>query len=161
MSTNETLQNGSNPQCSPAVYSGSVCRLPLQSLQNCIPDLCGSTEIYISSDSMQSVVEEQLTLLLGGLRFLSPSTACLEAAEPFLCAYYFNLCDGGELYRPSFEDCVTIASETCRDEFEAAVRFGMSERLPRCELLSTSESPSSKLELGCSGESAIWRTVVS
>lgn len=153
--TNETLLNSSNSQCFPEVYGGSVCRSALQSLQNCIPNLCNSTEIYISPDRMQNEVEAELASLLGGLQLLSPSPTCLAAVVPFLCFYYFGLCDSGELYQPSFEDCATIASETCRVEFQAAINLGLGrDRLPQCELLSDSSDSSSELAVGCSGESA-------
>lgn len=151
--TNETLLNSSNSQCFPEVYGGSVCRSALQSLQNCIPNLCNSTEIYISPDRMQNEVEAELASLLGGLQLLSPSPTCLAAVVPFLCFYYFGLCDSGELYQPSFEDCATIASETCRVEFQAAINLGLGrDRLPQCELLSDSSDSSSELAVGCSDQ---------
>ena len=150
VSNNETLRNSSNPQCSPEIYTGTVCRSELQSLQSCIPDLYNSTEVYVSSNGRQSELERQLTTLLGGLKLIKPSLACQSAVVPFICFYYFSLCDDGELYLPSSEDCITIASETCAVELQMAVSILGRESLPQCDLLSASSS--SKLDVGCSGK---------
>ena len=113
-----------------------ICRASLQSLQNCIPDRCDTTDVYIPSTGNQSDIEDQLTRLLGGLQLLNPSQECLAAVVPFMCSYYFSLCDStGRLHQPSSSECAVIATETCAAEFQKAIQILGRETLPRCDIL--------------------------
>ncbi len=115
------------------MYTGSVCFDQLLSLQNCIPGREGSQLVYISSDVDQTATESQVMLLQGGLSILSPSTECLDAVNPFLCLYYFGLCDSsGDLFEPSEETCVAINTDICQREWSTAITFGVT--LPTCDM---------------------------
>lgn len=128
--------DNSNDECSAEVYVGTVCRASLHSLQSCIPDRCNTTEVYIPSTGNQSELEQQLTALLGGLQRLEPGPECQAAVVPFLCSYYFRLCDSdGRVHQPSSAECATIASETCAAEFQRAIQILGSGNLPRCDVL--------------------------
>ncbi len=115
------------------VYTGSVCFDQLLSLQNCIPGREGSQMVYISSDVDQTATESQVMLIQGSLSFLGPSTECLDAVDPFLCLYYFGLCDSsGDLFEPSEEMCVAINTDICQREWSTAITFGVT--LPTCDM---------------------------
>ena len=106
VATNDTLENKS--QCFSEVYEGNVCGSALQLLQGCIPDHNGTSEVYIPSNGNQYLKEERLTQLLAGLQLLIPSRACEAVIAPFLCSYYFGICDGtGELYLPASTTAMT------------------------------------------------------
>ncbi len=116
-----------------AVYTGSVCSDQLLGLQNCLPGREGSQQVYISADIDQIAVESQVAQINAGLTspLLSPSTECLDAVRPFLCLYYFGLCDGnGNLFEPSSETCVAISTDICQTEWILAANvIG----LPNCD----------------------------
>ena len=115
----------------------------LAARQKCVPDRCGSTEIYVRMSANQKILESQVNLLLNSLQ-LSPE--CSEVAGPFLCFYYFGLCDSsGELYLPSAGECETITTQTCAREFQIAVSFLGNASLPQCNTLLPSETD-------CNGE---------
>ena len=113
--------------------------------QKCLPDRCDSTEIYVQMSASQEILESQVNFLLNSLQ-LSPE--CSEVAGPFLCFYYFGLCDSsGELYLPSAGECETITTQTCAREFQIAVGIlgDTSTSLPQCNTLLLSETD-------CNGE---------
>ena len=135
--------------CSAEIYTGDVCRSALQSLQSCIPDRCGSTEVYIPSVGLQNEIEQRLASLVGGLQLVNPSPECQAAIVPFLCSYYFQLCDSSNtLHPPSLQDCVLIANQTCAREFQTAVTVLGRDNLPNCETLPSTTA----LQLECDGE---------
>ena len=130
---------------------GHICQSALQSLQNCIPDRRGSSEVHIPSSGRQIEIEQQLTTLLTGLQLLNPSEECQAAIVPFLCFYSFGLCDSSnQPHLPSIEDCVRIGNQTCAAEFRTAISLVGRENLPQCETLPTTSVIS--LQLECSGE---------
>ena len=147
----QDVSESPNGTCSSEVYTGSICRSALQSLQNCIPDRCGSTEVYILSDTSQSEIESHVMRLLGGLELLNARPECLEAVGPFLCSYYFGLCSSdNQPYLPSSRQCETIATETCAAEFEQAIGLLGRDALPQCETLSAVPT----IEFDCPGENS-------
>ncbi len=89
--------------------------------------------VYISSDVDQTATESEVMLLQEGLSILSPSTECLDAVDPFLCSYYFGLCDSSEnVFEPSTETCVAISTDICQREWSTAITFGIA--LPTCDI---------------------------
>ena len=135
--------------CSAEIYTGEVCKSALQSIQNCLPGRCGSSDVYIPYTGLQDQIEQQLTNLVGGLQLVNPSPDCQAAILPFLCSYYFGLCDSSDhLHAPSLQDCVLIANQTCAREFQIAVSVLGRENLPKCETLSIGAT----LQLDCDGE---------
>ena len=108
-------------------------------LQHCVPGRCGNTEVFVQKSVLLTQAEAELTVekLLSGLLLLNPSPECSGAVEPFLCIYYFGLCDSsGELYLPSSGECETLTTETCASEFQTAISLLGRESLPQCDLLS-------------------------
>ena len=88
--------------CIPEVYSGSVCRTQLQTLQTCLfGDEDG--EIFIPANGNQEEAEQTAQTTIGGLPFLNPSEECSEIAPPCLCFSTFGLCNNQsrERYLPS------------------------------------------------------------
>lgn len=99
-----------------------------------------STEIYIPSDRDQDQLEQRASLLVTGLQSLDPSQECEAVAMPFLCLYFFGLCDSnGQVQLPSSQECETITSETCASETETVM--GVFSSLLQCESL-----PSNSIE---------------
>ena len=151
MPSSAPLSNTSNlDQCFPEKYVGSVCKSALATRQKCISDRCGSTNIFVRTLASQESLESDVSSLLDRLPLLSPSPECSEVVGPFLCFYYFGLCDSsGELYLPSSGECETLTTETCAREFEMAVTFLGSANLPQCNTLSPTE-------INCNGECLIY-----
>ena len=131
--------NNSN-QCFSEMYVGNFCMSALTARQKCIPDRCGNSEVYVRMSASQGSLELQVSSLLDRLQLLRPSPECREVVEPFLCFYYFGLCDSsGGLYLPSSGECETITTETCAREFQIAVSVLGSANLPQCGTLSPTE----------------------
>ena len=146
----QDISESPSDTCSSEVYMGQICRSALQSLQNCIPDRCGSSEVYVPSSGRQIEIEQKLTTLLTGLPLLNPSEECQAAIVPFLCFYSFGLCDSNnQPHLPSFEDCVQIGNQTCAAEFQMAISLLGRDALPQCETLSAVPT----FEFDCRGES--------
>ena len=138
--------SGNLGQCFPEKYTGNICRSALATRQKCISDRCGNTNIFVRTLASQERLESEVSSLLSRLQLLSPSPECSEVVGPFLCFYYFGLCDSsGELYLPSSGECETLTTETCAREFQIAVSFLGSANLPQCNTLSPTE-------IDCNGE---------
>ena len=147
MGSSVPANNTSNlDQCFPEKYTGNICRSALATRQKCISECCGSTNIFVRTLASQESLESEVSSLLSRLQLLSPSPECREVVEPFLCFYYFGLCDSsGELYLPSSGECEILTTETCAREFEIAVSVLGSANLPQCNTLSPTE-------IDCNGE---------
>ena len=120
------------------VYTQAACQDYLLTLQGCLPDRQSSSDVYVSVTNLQLVeTERQVNGLLDNLNtFIGPSPGCRAAVEPFLCLYFFGLCDSsGVAYEPSFEECVFISTDVCVSEWAQAnnllTGFGLSP-LPEC-----------------------------
>ena len=123
--------------CSAVAYRGEACREELLARQSCLTG--GGEEVHIPQDINQEETELQANQLLTvGLSFLQTSAECEAEVRPFLCLYLFGLCDSGsgQVYQPSFSECVTLMTKTCATEWQAAVgtQLGRS-LLPSCESL--------------------------
>ena len=118
------------------VYTQAACQDYLLTLQGCLPDRQSSGDVYVSATD-QVETEGQVNELLNGLRnFIRPSPGCRAAVEPFLCLYFFGLCDSsGVAYEPSFEECVFISTDICASEWVQAnnlLTLGGLSPLPEC-----------------------------
>ena len=137
-----------------AVYTQDACQGYLLTLQGCLPNRQGSSDVYVSvTDQVET--EAQVNLLLNSLRnIVRPSPECRAAVEPFLCLNSFGLCDSsGVVYRPSFEGCVFISTDVCASEWSRAnnllIQVGLSP-LPECASFpSTATDISGKLAVTC------------
>ena len=151
--SNQIAQTGS--MCSSnAVYTQDACQDYLLTLQGCLPNRQGSSDVHVSATD-QVETERQVNLLLNSLNTLiSPSPECRAAVEPFLCLNSFGLCDSsGVAYGPSFEDCVFISTVVCASEWSRAnsllIQFGLSP-LPECvSFPSTATDINGKLVVPC------------
>ena len=116
-------------------YRGEACREELLTQQACLTG--GGEEVYIPQDINQEETELQAyQLLTVGLSFLQTSAECEAAVRPFLCLYLFGLCDSGsgQVYQPSFSECVTLMTETCAAEWQVAINTQLGQSLlPSCE----------------------------
>ena len=125
--------------CSAVVYGGETCRGELLARQACLTGRHGSQEVHIPQDINQEETELQAyQLLTVGLSFLQTSAECEAAVRPFLCLYLFGLCDSGsgQVYQPSFTECVTLMTETCAREWQIAINTQLGQTLlPSCESL--------------------------
>jgi len=118
------------------VYTHAACQDYLLTLQGCLPHRQSSGDVYVSATD-QVETEGQVNELLNGLRnFIRPSPGCQSAVEPFLCLYFFGLCDSsGVAYEPSFEECVFISTDICASEWVQAnnlLTLGGLSPLPEC-----------------------------
>ena len=124
-----------------AVYEGQACKEALLGVQNCLPDRIGSDDVYIPFGRDQEEIESQAALALLGLNAIGASPECKERAIPFLCVYYFGLCDsGGVEYQSSIEECTSVSTGICQAEWITANQF-LPGRLPACESLLESSNP--------------------
>ena len=59
--------------------------------------------------------------------------ACAAEMKPFLCLYFFGLCDAATevSYHPSASHCKNIRDNICMRELSLAVAFGLD--LPDCD----------------------------
>ena len=130
--------------CTASIYSGMVCLQPLQQLQSCLPGRESDPTVYISppeNRDMDEIEGETSIFVLAGIPNVdpSPSAQCAEEIVPFICLYYFRLCDNGTLYVPTYEECRRLRDDVCTIEVWNAANAGaalfMLEGLPDCDLL--------------------------
>lgn len=93
--------------CTPEVYTGSICRGALLARRFCLTGETGD-EILIPQGEDQQHLEEKASFLISGLNLLPgdlPSPECSEMADTFLCFAIFGLCDSssGEVLMPREE----------------------------------------------------------
>ena len=126
--------------CSAVAYTGEACRDELLAQQSCLMgrDIDGGEEIHSPQTTSQVELEIQARQLLTvGLPLVQPSAECEAVLRPFLCLFMFGLCDSdsGQVYQPSFNECVTLTTETCAREWQTALTIFGQERLPDCGVL--------------------------
>jgi len=124
--------------CSAVAYTGEACRDELLVQQSCLMGRDGGEEIHIPQATSQEELEMQARQLLTvRLPLVQPSAECDAVLRPFLCLFMFGLCDSnsGQVYQPSFNECVTLTTETCAREWQTALTIFGQERLPDCGIL--------------------------
>jgi hypothetical protein len=100
------------------MYTGEFCRPVLAARQSCIAGRENSSEVLVLlEESLQTVVEQQLVLLL---QIVPPSPECGDELLAFLCIEAFSgFCDPtGTVHRTSRRDCERITTTTCAAEFQ-------------------------------------------
>eukprot|EP00731_Ephydatia_muelleri_P015073 Em0008g793a len=66
---------------------------------------------------------------------------CKVALMPFLCLYFFPICDdAGATLHPDAGYCEEISSSVCKEEWNVAIAMGIESLLPQCGLLSSEQS---------------------
>ena len=121
LTANMTDDTSNGDLCKSTVpYNGSTCQIELQSLQACLP-VSGPTSsgmIHVQRDQTEAVGP-----LLDILKAFA-SDDCKAAALPFLCVYFFGLCDStGKAHRPSSSQCTEISTGVCASEWALASNF--------------------------------------
>lgn len=126
-----------------SVYTQAACQDYLLVLQGCLPVGQRSSHVYVSGTD-QEEMERQAVQILGGLTTIGATSGCRAVAEPFLCLYFFGLCDSsGMVYAPSHEDCVLISTDLCASEWATANQFLAllgQPSLPECSSLQSAAS---------------------
>ena len=76
---------------------------------------------------------------------------CQSAALLFLCQHLFPLydCSTGTIYTASKEYCTTISTEICAKQWNNAIDFGYSDRLPNCDELPSNDIMSKTIGTIC------------
>ena len=135
---NATL-NTSASLCSQRVkYEGEVCSEELAQWQLCFFGPQNTSEIYLPALSDQQETEATASQLLSGFRLLAPSSECVAAFQPFLCLMLFGLCNSNnQLHQVTRTDCVTLTTDVCSKEFNAAREFL---ELPSCDTFEDQET---------------------
>lgn len=133
----ETTSESVNSTCKETeVYSGEICRKPLQS---CLLGNQSTGVLYIPATGKQEELELQAHQLLANLTAFQPNQDyCEDAIAQLLCLYLFCPCDwNGTLYMPSFQQCQSIRDGPCASEW-TWVKVNVT--LPDCESFSDSST---------------------
>ncbi len=130
--SNETLRKEST--CAvPVTYTGRVCQEELQSLRGCYmgnDDIVNTDYLAVATDAHIKDAELALSYLQLGLA----TSECEVEVVPFLCLYFFGLCDvtTENSYQPSASQCRNLRDRVCKQEWTTAVNFGL--ELPDCDV---------------------------
>ena len=115
------------------MYAGSICREELLSLTLCYLGNADESNDHdpISVETTSHIQEAEQALLYFSL-IVTPQ--CSVEVKPFLCLYFFGLCDPvtGVSYLPSISQCKNLRDNVCMEEWKAAVNFGLA--LPDCDV---------------------------
>ena len=121
----------------PIAYTGAICQEELKSLKNCLlSDPGDSEDVYplIATDSNLEAVEALFPYID------QASPGCAAQVRPFLCLYFFGLCDSvkGVSYQPSAGHCRNLRDDVCAEEWALVQIFGQSvpnvPALPNCDV---------------------------
>ena len=112
----------------PISYTATVCQQELNSLKACLLPDVESIHPLVVTDSELSYAETALSSVDS-----LASDACAVEVKPFLCLYFFGLCDSasGVTYQPTAGHCRNLRDEVCELEWNVAVSFGL--ELPDCD----------------------------
>ena len=127
----------------PISYTETVCQEELKSIRGCLlsdgDSTSESVHPLIATDSNLEAAEATLSFIdrdTSGL--VSP--ACAAEVKPFLCLYFFGLCDTteGVSYQPSAGHCRDLRDSVCAEEWETVARLGQLlpdiPALPNCDV---------------------------
>lgn len=117
----------------PTTYMGSVCKNELNSLKACLL----ASDVESSHPLVATETElENAELALSAIDRLA-SKACTAEVKPFLCLYFFGLCDSetGVSYQPTASQCRNLRDVVCMTEWNLALQFGpqFGLTLPDCD----------------------------
>ena len=118
----------------PITYTESVCQQELNSIRNCLQTGDRNTHPLIVTNSNHANAE----LALSYVDRLA-SDACAAEVKPFLCVYFFGLCDSttGASYQPTASSCKNLRDNVCAKEWNLASTLIA---LPICEARFSDES---------------------
>ncbi len=124
--------------CMPTPYNGSICVDYLRSYQRCLPNsgaVTISSGVYVPETVDQESNEDTLRKLDDiPLEVFGATPECVSALKPFVCLFYFGLCDEAtnKTVRPSFKQCRKLKSATCKDLVNNIRRADKGYLLPDC-----------------------------
>ena len=112
---------------SPVMYSGTTCQEELMSLKSCLLNEESSLPL-VANEGRLTDAESALSAV-----DRLASDTCASEVKPFLCLYFFGLCDSlsGVSYQPTASQCRHLRDSVCSTEWQLAVAFGL--QLPDCD----------------------------
>lgn len=131
INSNETLKQEST--CAvPVIYTGSVCQEELLSLKTCYVGDDGTSYPAVATDAHMEDAELALSYLSLGLA----THECEAEVTPFLCHYFFGLCDltTKSSYQPSASQCRNLRDRVCKQELEWLTKVNLGLELPDCDV---------------------------
>ena len=124
----------------PISYTDTVCQEELKSIKGCLlSSTSESVHPLIATDSNLEAARNILSYIDSDSSGLV-SPACVVEVKPFLCLYFFGLCDttDGVTYQPSASHCRNLRDNVCAKEWELVARFGQIlpdiPALPNCDV---------------------------
>ena len=120
---------GERLYAAPVMYTGTTCQQELKSIKNCLLSNNESSHPLVVTESELKNAESALATVK---RFASDT--CAVEVKPFLCLYFFGLCDSysGVSYQPTASQCKNLRGSVCSMEWSLAVAFGLD--LPDCDM---------------------------
>ena len=125
----------------PITYMEAICQEELKSIKNCLLSDDDSENVHplIATDSNLAAARTILSYIDDDTSGLV-SPACAAEVKPFLCLYFFGLCDSteGVSYQPSASHCRDLRDSVCASEWQTVTRLGLLlsniPALPNCEV---------------------------
>ena len=114
----------------PIEYTDSLCQSELSSLKLCLEnDIDEGSHPLVVTDSDIETAKMALSFVDDWA-----SEACAAEVKPFLCLYFFGLCDSssGVSYQPTASNCKNLRDNICTTEWSLASRFI---DLPDCDVV--------------------------
>ena len=128
-----TINNSvSGSSCTP--YTGPICQEELNTLKSCFLGVDTNDFTHVVTKSRLDDAEQLLPYV-----DLIATPECSAEVKPFLCLYFFGLCDvaTSTTYKPSASQCRNIRDDICMQEWKTATAFGLV--LPDCDVEFTAE----------------------
>ena len=103
-----------------APSAGLICLEELRSLKNILFNDCDEAYPLINKDSNLDTMSNLLLSIVFSDNSDLVSPDCAAEAKPFLCLYFFGLCDPteGMSYQPSACYCRKLRDNACVDEWK-------------------------------------------
>jgi hypothetical protein len=143
----------------PVSYVETVCQEELKSIRGCLLSDGDSETVHplIATDSKLEAATTILSYIDGDTSGLV-SPACAVEVKPFLCLYFFGLCDTSEgmSYQPSASHCRDLRDSVCADEWGLVTTLRNFRpdipALPNCDVEFSDETVSCNSDDGSGGE---------
>ena len=150
-------------QCAaPVSYAETVCQEELKSISSCLLSSGDSESVrpLIATDSNL----EMARTILSYINDDTVSPACAAEVKPFLCLYFFGLCDTTEgisiSYQPSASHCRDLRDNVCTDEWKLVTALSNFRSdipaLPNCDVEFSDETVPCGNDDGSGGEGEIY-----
>ena len=149
----------------PVSYVEAVCQEELKSISGCLLSDGDSESVHplISTDSNLEAARTILSYIDGDTTGLV-TPACAAEVKPFLCLYFFGLCDAteGVSYQPSASHCRDLRESVCAKEWETVTTLSKIlpdiPALPNCDVEFSDETLPCGSDDGSGGEGEIYMT---